>query len=61
MADTFRRIAEKIRAEYTLGFYPPRGADGAARPGGHSLRVEVIDQPTLRVTHRAAYYVPATP
>jgi Ca-activated chloride channel homolog len=58
MADTFREIAEKIRAEYTLGFYPPQGPAGT-RVGWHSLRVEVIDQPGARVAHRAAYYVPA--
>jgi Ca-activated chloride channel homolog len=55
-ADTFRQIAEKIRAEYTLGFYP----DGeAARPGWHSLRVDLAGQPGARASHRAAYYVPA--
>ncbi|HXA77571.1 MAG TPA: VWA domain-containing protein [Candidatus Acidoferrales bacterium] len=61
MADTFRKIAEKIRAEYNLGFYPAVGADGAgARPGWHSLRVEVPGEPGAQVSHRAAYYVPAT-
>ncbi|MGA3293597.1 MAG: VWA domain-containing protein [Candidatus Acidiferrales bacterium] len=61
MADTFRKIAEKIRAEYTLGFYPALGADGPdARPGWHSLRVEVPGQPGVQVTYRAAYYVPTT-
>jgi Ca-activated chloride channel homolog len=61
MADTFRQIAEKIRAEYNLGFYPAAGADGgSARPGWHSLRVEVPGDPGAQVSHRAAYYVPAT-
>ncbi len=61
MADTFRKIAEKIRAEYTLGFYPAADADGAnARPGWHSLRVEVPGELGAQVSHRAAYYVPAT-
>lgn len=60
-ADTFREIAEKIRAEYTLGFYPERGSTGAsAQPGWHSLSVEVVDHPAARVSNRAAYYVPAT-
>jgi len=59
MADTFRKIAEKIRAEYTLGFYPAENANGV-RPGWHTLRVEVVEQPGARVSHRAAYYVPAT-
>jgi Ca-activated chloride channel family protein len=62
MADTFRKIAEKIRAEYNLGFYPAPGASGlGAAPGWHSLRVEVVDRPGVRVSHRAAYYVPTTP
>ncbi len=58
MADTFRKIAEKIRAEYSLGFYPAAGV-GAA-PGWHSLRVEVPGDAGVIVSHRAAFYVPAT-
>jgi Ca-activated chloride channel homolog len=59
MADTFRKVAEKIRAEYTLGFSPPEATSGAgARPGWHSLTVTVFDQPAARVSHRAAYFVP---
>jgi Ca-activated chloride channel family protein len=62
MADTFRRIAAKIRAEYTLGFSPaPRDDVAAAPPGWHSLRIEVVGQSGARATHRAAYYIPATP
>jgi Ca-activated chloride channel homolog len=62
MADTFRRIAERIRAEYTLGFYPNSSGSTASAPTGwHSLGVEVPSQPNLRVSHRAAYYVPAVP
>jgi len=62
MADTFRKIAEKVRAEYSLGFYPaPDVSASGARPGWHSLRVEVVDEPGVRVSHRAAYYIPATP
>jgi Ca-activated chloride channel family protein len=62
VAGTFRKIAQKIRAEYTLGFYPARGADSTGvRPGWHSLRVELRDQPGARVSHRAAYYVPNAP
>lgn len=56
-ADTFRQIAKKIRAEYTLGFYP---AGEGARPGWHSLHVDTIAQPGARASHRAAYYVSAT-
>jgi Ca-activated chloride channel homolog len=59
MAGTFRKIAERIRAEYTLGFYPAPDARGA-RPGWHSLTVEA-DQPGVRISHRAAYYVRAIP
>jgi Ca-activated chloride channel family protein len=77
MAETFRHIAEEIRAEYTLGFSPSHTSAGAAasaqpaapglpaealaQAGWHSLRVEVRDQPGVRVSHRAAYYVPAAP
>jgi Ca-activated chloride channel homolog len=61
-ADTFRKIAEKIRAEYTLGFYPALGAGAPDdRPGWHPLSVEVPDDPGVQVAHRAAYYVPAGP
>ena len=60
VADTFRKIAEKIRAEYTLGFYPEEDANTPDdRPGWHPLSVEVPDEPGVRVGHRAAYYVPA--
>jgi len=59
MADTFRKIAEKIRAEYSLGFYPAAGT-GAA-PGWHTLRVEVPGDSGVQVSNRAAYYVPAAP
>jgi VWFA-related protein len=58
-ADTFRKVAEKIRAEYTLGFYPALGASAPDdRPGWHPLTVEVRDEPGVRVANRAAYYVP---
>jgi Ca-activated chloride channel homolog len=61
VADTFRKIAEKIRAEYTLGFYPEEGAATPDdHPGWHPLSVEVPDDPGVRVGHRAAYYVPTT-
>ena len=59
MADTFRKIAERIRAEYTIGFYPSGGSDKEGiLPGWHSLRVEIADQPGARITYRTAYYVP---
>ena len=60
MADTFRKIAERIRAEYTIGFYPSGGSDKEGLlPGWHSLRVEIADQPGARIMYRAAYYVSA--
>jgi VWFA-related protein len=60
IAETFRKIAERIRAEYTIGFYPNTGSgEGPALPGWHSLRVEIADQPGARIMHRSAYYVPA--
>ena len=64
MADTFRQIAAKIRAEYTLGYYPSQEASMAStappnQSGRHELRVEVAGQSDARVSHRAAYYVPA--
>ncbi len=65
MADTFRQIAAKIRAEYTIGF-SPRSAEGAsemeaAKPGWHSLRIEIAGQGDAVVAHRADYYLPETP
>ena len=60
MADTFRKIAQRIRAEYTIGFYPNGGpGEDRALLGWHSLRVEIADQPGARIAHRAAYYVSA--
>jgi Ca-activated chloride channel family protein len=58
--DAFARIASNIRSEYTLGFYPT--GETAARPGWHSLRVEVENTDAggpLRVVNRSAYYVAA--
>lgn len=60
VAGTFRQIAEKIRAEYTLGFYPARAGGGAASAGWHSLHVEVVGHAGVRVSNRATYYA-ATP
>ncbi len=65
MADTFREIAAKIRAEYTLGFYPSEEPGQPGTPtnpsGRHQLRVEVAGQSGALVSHRAAYYVPSAP
>ncbi|HXW61448.1 MAG TPA: VWA domain-containing protein [Candidatus Acidoferrales bacterium] len=62
MAEAFRKVAERIRAEYTLGFSPVGATESAAASfGWHRLSVAVVDQPNIRVSHRAAYYVPVTP
>jgi Ca-activated chloride channel family protein len=56
LADIFRRIAQRIGAEYTLGYYPE--ASPSSHAGWHRLRVEVIGHPGATIVHRAAYYVP---
>jgi NAD-dependent DNA ligase len=61
VAGTFRQIAQKIRAEYTIGFYPARAGGKPASPGWHSLRVEVVGHAGVNVSHRAAYYASAPP
>jgi Ca-activated chloride channel homolog len=60
MAETFGQIARKIRAEYTLGYYPldATGSPAATADGWHQLRVQLAGQAGGIVTHRAAYYVP---
>jgi VWFA-related protein len=62
LAEVYHRIALKLGAEYTLGYYP---AAGIARPGWRALDVELrlgaADVPSgAQVIHRAAYYVPAS-
>jgi len=57
LTDIFRRIAQRIGAEYTLGYYPE--ASPANHAGWHRLRVEIISHPGATIIHRAAYYVPA--
>ena len=61
LANTFRQIALKIRAEYTLGCSPASNADAAPHPGWHQLRVEVIGHGDPTVVHRSSYYIVATP
>jgi Ca-activated chloride channel homolog len=61
LADTFRQIALKIRAEYTLGFAPANNASTPPHPGWHQLRVQVIDHGDPTVVNRSSYYVAATP
>lgn len=59
LADTFRQIAEKIRAEYTLGYYPQLGGDAGDRSGWHRLRIDLPTDPNVSISNRAAYYVPS--
>lgn len=59
LADTFRQIALKIRAEYTLGFTPANNASTPPHPGWHQLRVQVIDHADPTVVNRSSYYVAA--
>jgi len=61
LADTFRQIALKIRAEYTLGFAPANNAGAPPHPGWHQLRVEVIGHGDPTVVNRSSYYVAAAP
>jgi VWFA-related protein len=56
LGDVYRRIAEGLRAQYTLGYYP---SAGVTRPGWRTLRIEVKNHSDARLTHRIAYYVPA--
>ncbi len=57
LADIFRRIAQRIGAEYTLGYYPE--ATPSNHAVWHRLRIEVIGHPGATTIHRAAYYAPA--
>ncbi len=57
LGDVYRRIAETLREQYVLGYYP---ATGSSKPGWRTLRVELPGR-TAVMTHRVAYYVPATP
>ena len=58
LSEVYRRIAETLGAQYTLGYYP---TTGLGKPGWHALRVELAGHDKTRLTHRAAYYVPAAP
>jgi len=61
LAEIFRRIAQRIGEEYTLGFDPDANAAASAHAGWHQLRVELVGRPGYSVIHRAAYYLPASP
>jgi len=58
LADIFRRIAQRIGSEYTLGYYLPAVPSNHA--AWHRLRIEVLGHPGATIIHRAAYYAPAT-
>ena len=54
LTDTFREIARRVRAEYTLGFAPPQPATNLST--WHSLRVEVVGHTGVNVASRPGYY-----
>jgi len=62
LAEIYRTIAQKLEAEYTLGYYP---AAGVANPGWRKLKVELRRREEVpanpEITYRTAYYVPASP
>jgi VWFA-related protein len=55
-ATAFRRIEADLRTRYILGFRPSE----TARPGTHSVRVEVT-RPQASVRFRSGYYHPGPP
>lgn len=60
LADTFREIAQKIRAEYTLGYYPQPESGATGLGVWHRLRVEIPGDPNVVISNRAAYYIPGS-
>jgi len=56
LEQVYQRIAESVRAQYTLGYYP---SAGVSRPGWREVRIELPRRPQVQVVHRTAYYVPA--
>lgn len=76
LEEVYRRIAETLAAQYTLGYYP---SAGLAKPGWRALRVALRtdgvsdrasgersegfaenDPARATIQHRVAYYVPAS-
>lgn len=57
LGGVYQKIAETLREQYTLGYYP---STGLAKPGWRGLRVELPGRPA-QLMHRAAYYVAAEP
>jgi len=56
LSDVYRRIAETLGAQYTLGYYP---SAGLSRAGWRALRVELAARSDARLAYRVAYYVRA--
>jgi hypothetical protein len=54
LTDTFREIARRVRAEYTLGFAPLQASSNLST--WHSLRVEVLGHTGVSVASRPGYY-----
>jgi len=52
IAGAYHSVAQRLSAQYTLGYYPQAGDE----PGWHSLRVELAGRAGLRVVSRSAYY-----
>jgi Ca-activated chloride channel family protein len=50
----YQRVAENLRAQYTLGYYP---SAGVGKRGWRVLRVEAPERMGARVVHRVTYYV----
>jgi VWFA-related protein len=60
LSEIYRRVAQAISAEYTLGYYP---SAGTGKPGWRALRVELAAganvPPGAKLTFRGSYYVSA--
>lgn len=56
LGDVYRCIAETLREQYVLGYYP---VAGTSKPGWRALRVELPGR-NAALTYRVAYYVPAS-
>ena len=68
LAETYRRIAASISAEYVLGFYPSETPgiatsenETSAKGLRHLLSVQVADHPNATVVHRTAYFSQQSP
>jgi VWFA-related protein len=68
LAETYRRIAGSISAEYVLGFYPSEAARVTCSHNAspvkilhHLLSVELADRPNATVVHRTEYFTQQSP